>query len=244
MLPRFYAPDLEPAAGATVYLSPDESHHLARVMRLMTGDHVAVFDGRGVEWRGRVANASRDSARITLTEAVPSRLPVVALSVVQGVLRGDAMEDVVRDCTMAGVAAIHPVVSARTSVKHSALRGAADRWRRIALSSAKQCGIARLPDLYDLLSFEDWLSDGVPEATFLLVEPDAAPSDVVTVRQLATAPVPPAAALLIGPEGGWSLEERDAALAAGARPLSLGPLTLRARTVALAASAALIAIWE
>jgi 16S rRNA (uracil1498-N3)-methyltransferase len=58
------------------------------------------------------------------------------------------------------------------------------------------------------------------------------------------APAPASALLLVGPEGGWTESERDAAISAGALPLSLGPLTLRANAVALAAGAALIAIWE
>jgi 16S rRNA (uracil1498-N3)-methyltransferase len=242
MLPRFYAPDLNPDDGSA-RLSPEESHHLVRVLRLVRGDQVAVFDGRGVEWRARVAQASRDAASLTLTEAVPTRAPKVAITLVQAVLKTESMEDVVRDCTMAGVVAIRPVVAARTTVKTSGLRSAPDRWRRVALASAKQCGMARLPDVHAVVRFEEWLTSDVPEHRYLLIEPDAAPADVTSVRRLAMGPVPDAATLVVGPEGGWTADERDRAIAAGARPLSLGPMTLRASTVALAATAALVAIW-
>ena len=100
MLPRFYAPDLNPDDGSA-RLSPEESHHLARVLRLVRGDEVAVFDGRGVEWRARVEQAYRDTASC-LVEPVPTRAPNVAISLIQAVLKSESMEEVIRDATMAG----------------------------------------------------------------------------------------------------------------------------------------------
>ena len=243
MLPRFYVPDLNPEDGSA-RLSPEESHHLARVLRLVRGDPAAVFDGRGVEWRARVDQASREAARLTLIEPVATRTPKVAIALLQAVLKSESMEDVIRDATMAGVATISPIVAARTTVKTSALRSAPERWRRVALSSAKQCGLATLPAIHAIVRFDQWLPPALPPHSYLLIEPDAAPADVTTFRQLAMGPAPDAATLIVGPEGGWTDNERDAAIAAGARPLSLGPMTLRASTVALAATAALIAVWE
>jgi 16S rRNA (uracil1498-N3)-methyltransferase len=95
-----------------------------------------------------------------------------------------------------------------------------------------------------VVRFDGWLPANVPDDTYLLIEPDAAAAEMTTVRQLALLPPPSRAVLLVGAEGGWAIDERDAAIAAGARPLTLGPLTLRANAVALAASAALIAVWE
>ena len=77
MLPRFYAPDLDPESGSA-RLSPDEAHHLTRVLRLAAGDLVTVFDGRGIEWRARIAGASRESATLTLLDPVTARVPSVA----------------------------------------------------------------------------------------------------------------------------------------------------------------------
>jgi 16S rRNA (uracil1498-N3)-methyltransferase len=243
VLPRFYAPDLDPESGSA-RLGPDEAHHLTRVLRLTAGEIVTVFDGRGVEWRARVVRASRDTATLSLLDPVAARVPAVALTLVQAVIKGDAMEDVVRDSTMIGVAAIQPVISERTTVKKRALVPAYERWRRIALSSAKQCGTARLPEIFEPVRFDEWLTSPLPGHSYLLIEPGASLPEVATVSQLAMVPAPSSALLLVGPEGGWTEPERDAALAAGARALSLGPLTLRANAVALAAGAALISIWE
>jgi 16S rRNA (uracil1498-N3)-methyltransferase len=243
VFPRFYAPDLDPESGSA-RLNPDEAHHLTRVLRLVPGDIVTVFNGRGVEWRARVGRASREAVTLFLLEPVAARLPGVAVTLVQAVIKGDAMEDVVRDCTMIGIAAIQPVISERTTVKRRALASAHERWRRIALASAKQCGTARLPEIFEPLRFNEWVPAHLPEHSYLLIEPGAAPPDVTTVRQLARFPPPRSAVLLVGPEGGWTESERDTVITAGALPLSLGPLTLRAGAVGLAAGAALIAVWE
>jgi 16S rRNA (uracil1498-N3)-methyltransferase len=243
VLPRFYAPDLDPDSGSA-RLSPDEAHHLTRALRLVAGDIVTVFDGRGVEWRARVARASRETATLTLLDPVAPRVPAVAVTLVQAVIKGEAMEDVVRDSTMIGVAAIQPVISERTTVKRRALAFATERWRRIALSSAKQCGTARLPEILEPAPFDEWLPSRLQGHSYLLIEPGAPLTEVATIRQLAMVPAPSSALLLVGPEGGWTESERDAAITAGAIPLSLGPLTLRANAVALAAGAAMLAVWH
>src|SRR6478672_8502612 len=137
MLPRFYAPDLDPE-GPTTALPPDEALHLTRVLRLGQGDQIAVFDGRGHEFLARVAAASRDRVQVDLIEPVsPVAEARVPLTLVQAVLKGDKMDDVVRDATMMGVAAIDPIVTARTIVR--ARRTESDRWSRVAVASAKQC---------------------------------------------------------------------------------------------------------
>jgi 16S rRNA (uracil1498-N3)-methyltransferase len=243
LLPRFYAPDLDVDSGSA-RLSSDEAHHLLRVLRLAVGDMVTVFNGRGVEWRARVDSASREAVTLHLLEPLAARMPGVAITLAQAVIKGDAMEDVVRDCTMIGIAALHPVISARTTVKRRAIASVHERWRRIALASAKQCGTARLPEIFEPVPFDEWLPARLPEHSYLLIEPGTSLPEVTTVRQLALVSAPSSACLLVGPEGGWTASERDAAITAGAVPLSLGPLTLRADAVALAAGAALIAVWE
>jgi 16S rRNA (uracil1498-N3)-methyltransferase len=244
MLPRFLVPSLREGEDH-VRLPPDEARHLTRVLRLTEGAEVMVFDGRGLEFRARVVSAARDSATVALLERLPEpAAPSVPLTLVQAVLKGDAMDDVIRDATMVGVEAIQPVVSARTTVKEALLPKAVERWRRIALASAKQCGRSRLPGLAHVTSFSTWASAPQDGAAFLLVEPSAVTPGTRTLRDLASQPVPPRAVVVVGPEGGWTNEERDLALRSGCVPLSLGRLTLRADSVPLAATAALLALWE
>ena len=131
MLPRFYLPTLDTAASSAV-LPAEEGNHLARVMRLGVGDDIAVFDGRGHEMRARVASASRGKVTVelieSLTAAPEARVPI---TLVQAVLKGDKMDDVVRDATMMGVAAIEPIVTARTIVRSP--RAENDRWVRVSI---------------------------------------------------------------------------------------------------------------
>ena len=239
---RFYVPDLNAVAGRA-RLPQDEAHHLTKVLRLGRGEVVGVFDGRGREWRALVETAGREGVEVSLIEAIASRQPAVDLTLVQAVLKGPAMDNVIRDCTMVGVRFIQPVLTARTTVKASTLDIALERWRRVALASAKQCGAARLPEMRDVVDFDDWLGSGVVQPALMLVEPSVAVAPV-TMRQLASQPLPSQATLVVGPEGGWTGEERDLAISSGCSPLSLGRMTLRADTVSLAAAAALLAIWD
>lgn len=239
---RFYVPDLNAVEGRA-RLPQDEAHHLTKVLRLGRGEVVGVFDGRGGEWRALVETAGREGVEVSLIEAIASRQPAVDLTLVQAVLKGPAMDNVIRDCTMVGVRSIQPVLTARTTVKASTLDIALERWRRVALASAKQCGAARLPQMRDVVDFDDWLGRGVVLPALMLVEPSVAVAPV-TMRQLASQPVPSQATLVVGPEGGWTGEERDRAISSGCSPVSLGRMTLRADTVSLAAAAALLAIWD
>ena len=244
MLPRFLLPDLD-AQRPDAVLPPEEAHHLSRVLRVKAGAEIAVFDGRGREFRARVASIDRDGVTVRLLDALaPVPAPAVPLTLVQAVLKGDSMDDVVRDCTMVGVESIQPVVSERTVVKTSLLTKAADRWRRIALAATKQCGRSQLPQIHDVMSFADWTRRGDRSHAFILLEPAAAGQETVKIRHLAARPTPPHASVVVGPEGGWTPDEVGLAMVVGCTPLSLGRLILRADAVPLAATAALLAIWD
>lgn len=230
MLPRFYTPTLDPAA-AEVTLPPDEAAHLTRVLRLGTGDEVAVFDGRGVEFRARVARAGRGAVTVALVErVVPAAEAGVPLALAQAVLKADAMDDVVRDATMMGVARIDPLISGHVTVKERVIASGRplDRWRRVAVASAKQCRRATVPAIAGPRPLADWLRDARDDWRLMLVEPGAATGAETSMRALLERPRPASAAVLVGPEGGWGGEEVGLALASGCVPVSLGALTLRA----------------
>jgi len=206
-------------------------------MRLTGGDEVAVFDGRGHEFRARVERADRNGATVRILEPIPSAPePTVSTVLVQAVLKGDKMDGVVRDATMAGVTHITPIVTARAIVSLSALARAHafERWQRVAVASAKQCRRARLPVIDRARPFMDWLTAPFDGPRLLLAEPSPG-NDIPPLRVVLAGPKPVAVACVVGPEGGWSLEERDAAIKAGCVPVSLGPMTLRADAVGLVA---------
>lgn len=227
-------------------LGPDEAHHLARVLRLRQGDRVSVFDGAGREFLAEVSSAARSNATVILREPVePAPEPRVPFSIVQSVLKGPAMDDVVRDATMIGASSIEPIVTAHVAVKATLIARTAttERWRRIALASTRQCRRAVLPIVREPSEFGDWLAGAGHAMKLMLVEPSA-DTCAVSFRRLMAQPPPASAALIVGPEGGWAGEELEVAVSAGCLPVTLGALTLRADAVALAAGCLFRFLWE
>jgi 16S rRNA (uracil1498-N3)-methyltransferase len=179
----------------------------------------------------------------------PAAEPAVHLTLAQAVLKGDKMDDIVRDAVMLGVAAVQPLVTARAEVTVAALgRGTrVDRWRRVALASVKQSKRALLPDIRRPLTLESFLQDPQAAVTLMLVEPAA--SDVVgghaaePLAVLQGSATPQDATIFVGPEGGWTDAEVAAARHAGARLVTLGRRTLRADAAPIAAISVLQYIW-
>ena len=244
MLPRFLVVDLDPSLGSAT-VTDGEAHHLTRVLRLGPGDAVAIFDGRGLEFRAQVDRVAGGTVIVRLVEPMPSaverRVPV---TLAQAVLKGSSMDDVVRDATMMGVRAIVPLITTHTIARRAASPHGAERWKRVAVASAKQCRRAMVPEIADPVTFDVWLARPRDGAGLLLVEPSAGRAEPLPIRALGALAPPASATLAVGPEGGWTGSEIDAALAAGHTPVTLGPLTLRAEAVPLASLAALGVIWD
>src|SRR5688572_8958644 len=205
MLPRFFAPQLDPAASF-VTLPADEARHLTRVLRLGAGADVAVFDGRGAEFHAVVDTAVRETVTLKLVARRPvPAAPAVQLVVAQAVLKGSSMDDAIRDATMMGAASIEPLLTAHTDVKPSFVTRdtTVERWRRIALASVKQSRRATLPQVHAPRSFADWIAALPVEMLLIFVEPSAG-GEPTPLKGLLDHRVPPVAAVLLGPEGGWS----------------------------------------
>ena len=123
MRPRFHVPGVNSTVTRiSVELPEDEAEHLVRVLRLGVGDEVDVFDGRGGLWRAEVVQVGKKSAAVRpLEPGTPARELGVRLSLVVSVLKGDKMDDVVRDAVMLGVTSIRPVVSERSEIGLAAM---------------------------------------------------------------------------------------------------------------------------
>ena len=232
---RFFAPSLD-AGDETVMLPRDEAEHLTRVLRLGVGDDVSVFDGRGHEWTARVVSVLRRDVRVQLVSRVePAAEPAVHLTLAQAVLKGEKMDDIVRDAVMLGVAAVQPLVTSRAETTVAALSHGSrlDRWRRVALASVKQSRRAVLPDIRRPLTLESFLQDPQAALTLMLVEPGAGEAQPLSALQ--GQPVPPDATIFVGPEGGWTQGELAAARSHNVRLVTMGHRTLRADATPIAA---------
>jgi 16S rRNA (uracil1498-N3)-methyltransferase len=218
------------------------------VLRLSPGDAVRVFDGAGREWSGVVHEAGSRQVTVSLdAEIAAVAEPPVVVRLAVGLLKGDQMDTVVREATMLGAAAILPLVSARVVAPARArIDAARERWRRVAVQSAKQCGRAVVPTIDEPLPFDELLLDDSFDARVMLAEPAteegaASSSGVPDVEAMIHPDRTPRALVLIGPEGGWTAAEVQTALAKGVHLLRLGPRTLKAET---APTVALTALWE
>ncbi|HNV02312.1 MAG TPA: RsmE family RNA methyltransferase [Vicinamibacterales bacterium] len=242
MMPRLYVPSLAPGAR-TAALPPDEADHVRRVLRARVGSPVRVFDGRGAEREARVDSLEGRTVTVVLGDAVaPARECRVSVTLGVAVLKGEKTDAVVRDAVMMGVAALQPMLTDRSDLPPAAVaRGTRlDRWRRIAVASAKQCGRAVVPEVFAPSSLPECLARHRRDAGVVLVEP----SSEGLARARRPVPRAPASALvLVGPEGGWTRGEVDAAVASGCAAVTLGPRTLRADAVPVVALGVLWHYW-
>ena len=151
--------------------------------------------------------------------------------------RGDRMDYAIQKSTELGVTAVVPLLTERTEVRLKGERQAKKlrHWRQIAISACEQCGRNRLPTIHDIQPLSGWLGT-VPDGSRLLLHPRAQ-------YGIGDVEAPAAAVLLVGPEGGFSDREVDAATAAGFRPFALGPRVLRTETAPVAALAILQYCW-
>ena len=242
MVPRFYVPALDPR-DRSVSLPEVEAGHLRRVLRLKTGAAVRLFDGRGREVEARVTSVDRASVVAQIGEPVaPSPEWGVRVTLAQAILKGDKTDDVVRDAVMMGVSGIQPLLTARTDVPAAAFSHGRriERWHRIAVASAKQCGRAVVPPVRAPCSLRECLAEAPPGLRIMLVEPAALPSGAASWPP---ADESGAATVLVGPEGGWEDDELAEALSAGCFLVSLGPRTLRADAAAIVALSVLQYVW-
>lgn len=235
-------------AATRIEVVGDEAHHLTRVLRVRVADTVHVFNGRGREWRAHVGEIAKSSVSLVLEcEVSPVPEPAVTVTLAVGVLKGDQMDAVVRDATVMGVTAIRPVVTTHVVVPAKAWRDdrGLDRWHRVAVAAAKQCGRALVPTISPVTPLEALWSQtedtGAAGMTLACVEPAAVADGVLPDWR--TVARPSTALVLVGPEGGWSRDELTMFAERGALSLSLGPRTLRAESAPAVAMTLLWATW-
>ena len=210
-----------------------ELHHLRNVLRLSPGDRVTCFDGQGAEYVGTIQQILRRSATISIEQSLTRSEERPAMRLLAAVPKGERFEWLVQKATELGVQRISPLLT-----RHGVLRpvggqakAKCERWRRVAQEAAKQCGRSRLPTIDELQPFEQAI-DAIAQIPLILM-PTLVVSAVALSEVLNAQPVASEVAVLIGPEGDFSLDEVTYAQTRGARPVSLGRLTLRSETAAL-----------
>ncbi len=230
---RFIADEVE---GDRAALTGVHAAHLARVLRVRVGQEFDIAFGGQVR-RGQTVSVRADRVEFELGEAVPAVEPV-PVTLYLAIFKFDRMEWAVEKCTELGVAAVVPLIAARTE---SHLAAAAptrvERWRRIALQAAEQCRRAAPPEIAAPVPLR---REALPIAgsRIVLAETEREFSlKEALAEHAAGSPV----ALAVGPEGGWTVAEVELFAAAGWRAASLGSTILRAETAAIASLAIVMA---
>jgi 16S rRNA (uracil1498-N3)-methyltransferase len=242
-VPHFFVSPKNIIAGAFI-LGPEESAHLARVLRKKTGDEVRLFDGVDRSYRGvlDLVTPERVSGRI-LAEGVEGQAPYF-LRLFQSVPKGDRFEWIIEKATELGVSEIVPLQTLRSVVRVSAERSAAKRvrWEKIVRAAAAQCGRADVPALSLPQDFDAALDRIKTDEVFLLAwegeETKTLKSALSSLKDSGRRPVP--VNVMIGPEGGFDPAEVERARGRGAELVSLGPRILRTETAGIFLASSLL----
>ena len=226
--PRLFV-DRALADGTHVMLEGPPAHYLANVLRLGPGGQVKLFDDRTGEWLARIVEAGRKRITLAIEGQLRPRETGPDLWLLFAPLKRAQTDWLVEKATELGARRMAPVVTQRTVAERVRI----DRLRSIAIEAAEQCDRTALPEIAEPEKLMPLIRNWPSERALLFADESGG-------QPLAEVAEPGPAAILIGPEGGFTDEERAAIRALpAARPVTLGPRILRAETAALAA----IALW-
>lgn len=241
--PRFHCP-FALAPHARIELPDAIAHHAARVLRLRDGDTVVLFDGAGGEYPATLRIAGKTVHAETGAHHPREAELAGGLTLVQGLPSGDKMDWIVEKAVELGVRQLVPIAAQRSVLQLNGDRQdkRLAHWRRIAVAASEQCGRNRLMRIEPVAPLARWLETPAAARRLLCHPEGGAPLKAALGDPRGVGSI----ALLVGPEGGWSDAERQAARAAGVVTASFGPRVLRAETAGLALVAATTALlgWD
>ena len=229
--PRLHVRD-SLCAGALIMLDQPQSHYLGSVMRRQPGDMVRLFNGRDGEWAARVASVAKKAVTLAAEHQSGRQEQVPDLWLCAAPLKKGRIDWLVEKACELGVARLVLVTTQRTVVDKPNL----ERLMAHLVEAAEQSGRTAVPELPEPLSLSQMLKNWPADRALIFADETGGEAMAATMAR-----VPAPAAILIGPEGGFTAPERDAIRAhPGAVAVSLGPRILRADTAALAA----VAVWQ
>ena len=223
--------------GNELVLRADEAHHLMRVRRRAEGDLIDVLDGNGRLFRARVLSEEEDRVRCRILDCTEEggESPV-RLHLATSMIKGARFDAVVEKGTEVGIASLSPFTCERTVASHSSPQRQ-DRWERLVVAAAKQCGRSRLPPIFEPATLHEVMERLLRSCERVLIATaDGSGSEGDLMNILAGDP-PTAVGLLVGPEGGFTQEEIEEAGVLGIRTFSWGTRTLRAETASIVLAA-------
>ncbi|MGQ9512136.1 16S rRNA (uracil(1498)-N(3))-methyltransferase [Thermodesulfitimonas sp.] len=232
-MPRLFVP-AEQWTKNKVMVRGSDVKYLTRVLRLGLGDGVTVFDGEGRIGEAFIQEINGGEVVLSLTRAVVADTePRVKVTLLQAIPKGDKMDLVIQKATELGVARIIPVLTERVVVQLDEDRAAKkqERWQKVAREAARQCGRGAVPVVGTVCAFEEALAFTAPGDSLRLMPWEG--EEELPLRAALKGKNPAAVTLFIGPEGGFSSAEVEAARACGFCTVSLGRRILRTETAGM-----------
>jgi 16S rRNA (uracil1498-N3)-methyltransferase len=234
---RFFLPP-ENCQGDSLRLDGREAHHALQVLRLKRGERVTILDGAGYEFLCDVENAGKDFLTLTVQERKFSPAPHCSISLFVAIPKGKIIEDIIEKAVELGAQRIVPLLTERvvTQLDAKAAGAKREKWQQVAVEAIKQCGAAWLPRVETPVKLREFLARGAqPELALVgsLQTERRHPREWISEFENRHGRKPQTAGVWIGPEGDFSLEELRAIENSGAKPVTLGKLTLRVETAAI-----------
>jgi 16S rRNA (uracil1498-N3)-methyltransferase len=221
------------SSNSDLTLEPDASRHLARALRLGVGDNIVLFNGHGGEFPAAITNIDKKTVQVRTGEhSSLERESSLKLHLGIAISRGERMDWIVQKATELGLTELTPLLTENTGVKLPADRAEKKQlhWQQVAISACEQCGRNLVPTIHPLAPINSWIADTTAEHRFVLHHRAETAALSITATNLA---------LLVGPEGGLSTSEIEAAKQSDFAALQIGPRILRTETAPLAAIAIL-----
>ncbi|MER8377707.1 16S rRNA (uracil(1498)-N(3))-methyltransferase [Mesorhizobium sp. M1399] len=227
---RLFVPD-ELGPDTEFDVGPQQSHYLSHVLRLGEGAEILVFNGRDGEWSAAIAAKSKKALRLKVLELQRPQPPLPDLVYCFAPLKQGRLDYLVQKAVEMGAGTLQPVITQHTQVARPGI----ERLRANVVEAAEQCGILAVPDVREAEKFERLLGNWDRERRLIFCDEDAATNNPLPALQAVRENK---LALLVGPEGGFSDEERGMLRALPfVTAIPLGPRILRADTAAVAALA-------
>lgn len=228
------------ARDAEFNLPTQAAEHVARVLRMVAGDEVTLFNGDGHDYRATLTASGKRDVSVRVLDATPvNNESPLRLTLAQGIARGEKMDLIVQKATELGVARIVPLMTERSEVRLDAARAEKRlaHWRAVVASACEQSGRAFVPEVAPAIALDTWLRtlDASCGTRLALLPEGRVQGKSLTFGNAQ-------GVLVVGPEGGLGERDVTALGDAGFQGLRLGPRILRTETAGLAALAALQAL--
>jgi 16S rRNA (uracil1498-N3)-methyltransferase len=234
---RFYLPP-ESCGGPSLRLDGREAHHALHVLRLKCGERVAVLDGVGSEFLCTVEKLAKDSLALAVSEKKSTPALPCSITLLVAVPKGKIIEGIIQKAVELGASRIVPLLTERvvTQLDGDGAESKREKWQQVAIEAIKQCGATWLPTVAAPQTIAEFLARGekieLPLVGSLQTQ-RRHPREWLHAFQSQHGRLPRSAGVWIGPEGDFTLAELQTIEAAGAKPITLGTLTLRVETAAI-----------